>query len=49
MRFTQSYVKALAAVEGVGRETRLFIDDMGLVTRAPALKIGAFNFTGSTM
>jgi len=49
LRFTQSYVKALAEVEMVGRETRLFIGEFGLANRVPALKISAFNFTGVTV
>jgi PmbA protein len=49
LRFTQSYVQALAEVEMVGRDPRLFIDEDGLANRVPALKIRAFNFTGSTV
>ncbi len=49
LRFTQSYVKALAEVEAVGNETRLLIDEMGGATRIPALKIRRFNFTGITV
>jgi PmbA protein len=49
LRFTQSYVQALAGVEMVGREARLFIDENGLSARVPALKISAFNFTGVTV
>ena len=49
LRFTQSYVNALADVEAVGRETRLLMEDPGgLVTRVPALKISRFRFTGRT-
>jgi predicted Zn-dependent protease len=49
MRFTQSYVDALGAVEAVGKETQL-ITAMGIIaTRVPALKLGKFNFTGSTV
>jgi hypothetical protein len=50
LRFTQSYVHALAAVEAVGRETRLQKTEYG--SRAictPALKISSFNFTGVTV
>ena len=50
LRFTQSYVQALAAVEAVGRETRLQKTEYG--SRAictPALKISRFNFTGVTV
>ena len=49
LRFTQSYVKALADVEMVGREARLFIEEFGGAVRVPALKIRNFNFTGVTV
>jgi predicted Zn-dependent protease len=49
LRFTQSYVKALAGVEMVGREARLFLGEYGPGVRVPALKIKAFTFTGSTV
>ncbi|MGH7462847.1 MAG: metallopeptidase TldD-related protein [Longimicrobiales bacterium] len=50
LRFTQSYVKALASVRAVSREQRTFIDEYsGAAVRVPALKIEAFNFTGSTV
>jgi predicted Zn-dependent protease len=50
LRFTQSYVEALASVETVGRETRLLMSEFGgQTTRAPALKIMSYNFTGSTV
>ncbi len=49
LRFTQSYVKALAGVEMVGREAPLFLGEFGPVVRVPALKIKAFTFTGSTV
>ncbi|UCG14379.1 MAG: TldD/PmbA family protein [Deltaproteobacteria bacterium] len=50
LRFTQSYVEALANVEMVGSETRLLVSEFGgYATRIPALKIGKFNFTGSTV
>ena len=46
LRFTQSYLKALADVEAISRETRL-IDGGGLSsTRAPAIRVRSFNFTG---
>jgi predicted Zn-dependent protease len=47
LRFTQSYVQALAGVEAVGRETRLMSVWLG-ATRVPALKLKAFTFTGKT-
>lgn len=50
LRFTQSYVLALAEVEEISRETRLLLGSYaGIVTRVPALKIRAFNFTGVTV
>jgi len=50
LRFTQSYVQALADVESVGRETRLLSSEFGGLTQSvPALKISQFNFTGSTV
>ena len=49
LRFTQSYVDALNGVEGVGRETRLVLNEVGFATRVPALKLAGFNFTGVTV
>ena len=49
LRFTQSYVEALAGVEGVGNETRLVLSEVGFATRVPALKLASFNFTGVTV
>ena len=50
LRFTQSYVEALANVEAVGSETRLLMSEFGgQSTRVPALKINSFRFTGSTV
>ena len=49
LRFTQSYIKALADVEMVGRDTRLIIGEPFGTSYIPALKIKAFNFTGSTV
>jgi predicted Zn-dependent protease len=49
LRFTQSYVEALANVEAVGRETHLLGTEFGgFSMRVPALKISKFNFTGVT-
>ena len=48
LRFTQSYVEALANVEMVGREVHCERPG-ATVVRAPALKISAFNFTGATL
>ena len=50
LRFTQSYVEALAKVEGVSNETRLLMSEFGgQATRVPGLKISAFTFTGLTV
>jgi PmbA protein len=50
LRFTQSYVEALANVEKVGNETRLLIGEFGgQATRVPGLKISKFTFTGLTV
>lgn len=49
LRFTQSYVQALAGVEAIGKETRL-LNAMGIIaTRVPALQLKNFNFTSSTV
>ncbi len=49
LRFTQSYVDALAAVEAVGRETKLMLNEAGFAARVPVLKLSGFNFTGATV
>ncbi len=46
LRFTQSYLDALRDVQEIGRETRLVGEYVA--SRVPALKIGAFRFTGVT-
>ncbi len=49
MRFTQSYVEALANVEAVSQERRLLSSELGsLSVLVPALKIDRFTFTGVT-
>lgn len=49
LRFTQSYVEALANVVAAGPEPRTLADTfMGGSSRVPALKIEGFNFTGRT-
>ena len=49
LRFTQSYVEALADVESVSGETRLLTSEFGgQTTRVPGLKIRSFTFTGLT-
>jgi len=47
LRFTQSYLEALKHVELVGSEALLNHEFMGF-NRAPALKIAAWEFTGTT-
>ena len=47
LRFTQSYVDALAGVEAIGKETQL-LSDFGSAFCVPALKLRSFSFTGST-
>ena len=47
LRFTQSYVEALANVELVGRTTKLQQSWFGGI-RVPALKLAGFEFTGAT-
>jgi predicted Zn-dependent protease len=47
MRFTQSYVEALTEVEAIGREAHREWADPG-IRSAPALKLAAFRFTGTS-
>ena len=50
LRFTQSYVHALANVEAMGSDTHLLVGEFGgIAVRVPALKLKGFNFTGSTV
>jgi len=49
LRFTQSYVDALAGVEHVGSESKLVLNEVGFATRVPPLKLSSFNFTGVTV
>ena len=49
LRFTQSYVEALAGVEHIGSESKLVLNEVGFATRVPALKLREFNFTGVTV
>jgi len=44
LRFTQSYVEALAGAEAVGRDARRVWTDPGILS-APALKLAVFKFT----
>lgn len=48
LRFTQSYVKALQQVLGVGAEPLLVGDSYGSPIRTPALAIQGFTFTGKS-
>jgi predicted Zn-dependent protease len=50
LRFTQSYVDALANVETIGRETSLLKSEYGSHAKCvPALKLNSFAFTGVTV
>jgi PmbA protein len=50
LRYTMPYVQALANVEAVGKASHLLVSDFGGISVCvPALKINAFNFTGSTV
>jgi predicted Zn-dependent protease len=50
LRFTQSYVDALANVEAIGKETRLLKSEFGSHAMCvPAIKLDRFNFTGVTV
>lgn len=47
LRYTQSYLDALAGTEMVGRELKTMTSYIG-AQRAPALKLAEFHFTGAT-
>ena len=47
LRFTQSVLAALSAVEAIGRET-LLGSEFGGTVRVPALRIGSFHFSSAT-
>jgi predicted Zn-dependent protease len=47
LRYTQSYLEALAETESVGVQIKSLGGYVGM-QRAPALKLAAFNFTGAT-
>ena len=47
LRFTQSVLAALSAVEAVGRDTALG-SEFGGAVRVPALRIGSFHFSSAT-
>ncbi len=48
LRFTQSVLEALNDVAAIGRESLLLAGERFGATRAPALKIGRFRFSGAT-
>ena len=47
MRFTQSYLDALAGVSAVGRERKTLRGFLG-ASVVPAVRIDSFTFTGAT-
>lgn len=47
LRFTQSYLEALAGIEAVGSERRLLRGFLGSVV-VPPVRVAAFTFTGTT-
>jgi PmbA protein len=47
LRFTQSYLEALAGIEAVGRERKLLRGFLGSVV-VPQVRIASFTFTGAT-
>jgi PmbA protein len=47
LRFTQSYLEALAATSAVSRERRTLKGDFGGVV-VPAIRVDSWNFTGAT-
>jgi PmbA protein len=50
LRFTQSYLQALANVQSIGQDTRLLKSEYGSHAKyIPALKLSSFKFTGVTV
>jgi PmbA protein len=50
LRFTQSYLDALANVEQIGSEVRLLKSEYGSYSKSvPPVKLSSFNFTGITV
>ena len=49
LRFTQSYVQALASTQALGRDLKTLIDEGGGAVCVPAIKIERFTFTGMTV
>ena len=48
LRFTQSYLEALAGVSAVGSDLRTLRGSFGAAVVVPALRIDAWTFTGTT-
>jgi PmbA protein len=48
LRFTQSIIEALSAVQMIGRESRLVSEFWFASSRVPALRISGFNFSGTS-
>jgi len=49
LRFTQSYLEAMADISAIGRERKTLIGELGGSVCVPAVKIDSFNFTGLTV
>jgi len=49
LRFTQSYLKAMADVSAVSRSRKTLTSEYGGSVYVPAVKIDSFNFTGLTV
>jgi PmbA protein len=48
LRFTQSILEALSNVDLIGRDSALVSEFFFAATRVPSLKIGSFNFSGTS-
>jgi predicted Zn-dependent protease len=48
LRFTHSYLAAMADVEAISAETRLIESGMFGAVRAPTIRVRRFTFTGAT-
>ena len=49
LRFTQSYVDALAGCRGLSSQPRLNLNEAGVAVHVPAASLSAWNFTGQTV
>ena len=49
LRFTQSYVDALAGCQDLSNEPRLNLNEAGVAMHVPAAKLAGWNFTGQTV